>query len=317
VTLPADYLRYPRRRRGMDHDRYDWSPLVRRPPVEWPGGARLALWVMPALEWFPLAGPAGPVHPPGALDEPYPDYRGYTHRDYGNRVGIFRVMAALDRFGLRATAAVNAAVCARYPFLVHEGARRGWEFVAHGLDMGHLHHAGLAPGEEAAMVDEALGTVRRVTGQPVRGWLSPGGSESPRTLDLLAARGIEYVCDWVNDELPYPIRTAGGPLHALPYAHELADTTVIWERRHSAAEWAEQVRAAADWLHAEAGRRGGRALGLALHPWLIGQPHRIRALEAVLAHVMGHPGVWPATGGEILAAARAQDAGASLLPETP
>jgi peptidoglycan/xylan/chitin deacetylase (PgdA/CDA1 family) len=306
VTLPPEHLQYPRRRRGMDHDRYDWSPLPRRPPVAWPGGARLALWVLPVLEWFPLDMAGGPVRPAGAVDEPYPDFRSYTHRDYGHRVGVFRLMAALDRFGLRATAPVNAAVCDRYPLVIEEGLRRGWEFVAHGLHMGRPHHAGLSEADEAAMVDEALATVRRATGQAVRGWLSPANAESARTLDLLAARGIAYVCDWVNDELPYRLRTGAGDLHALPYAHELADTTVMWERHHTPAEWAEQLRAAFDCLYAEAGRAGGRALGLAVHPWCAGQPHRIRALEAVLAHATAHAGVWAATGGEVLAAWRAQ-----------
>jgi peptidoglycan/xylan/chitin deacetylase (PgdA/CDA1 family) len=292
----------------MDHDRYAWSPVVRRRPVEWPGGARVALWVMLALEWFPLDMPAGPVRVTGGLDEPYPDFRNYTHRDYGLRVGVFRLMGALDRLGLRATAAVNAAVCERCPFVIEEGRRREWEFVAHGIDMGHIHHGGLTAAEETALVDQALATVRQGAGTPVRGWLSPANSESARTLDLLPAREIEYVCDWVNDELPYPMRTASGPLYALPYAHELADTSVMWERHHSAAEWADQVRAAFDWLHAEAGRSGGRVLGLALHPWLVGQPHRIHALETVLAHVTAPSGVWAATGGEIVAAFRAQAA---------
>jgi peptidoglycan/xylan/chitin deacetylase (PgdA/CDA1 family) len=261
---------------------------------------------MPSLEWFPLDMPAAPFQPPGAVDAPYPDYRNYTHRDYGNRVGVFRVMEVLDRFGLRATAAVDAAVCERYPVVVEEGRRRGWEFVAHGLHMGRLHHAGLGEAEEAAMVDQALGTVRQITGQPVRGWLSPAHSESPRTLDLLAARGVEYVGDWVNDDLPFPLRTADGRLWALPYAHEVADVTVMWEHRHTAAEFAEQVRDHFDALYDEAGRHGGRVFTLPLHPWVIGQPHRIRALEQVLAHVARHAGVWPATGGEILDAFRAQ-----------
>jgi len=306
MTLPPDYLRYPHRRRGMDHDRYDWSILFRRPPVEWPGGARVALWVVVALQWFPLDGPATPFRPPGAVDEPYPDYRNYSHRDYGNRVGVFRVMAALDRAGVRATAAVNGAVCARYPTVTAEAVRRGWELAAHGVDMGRLHHAGLGEAEEAALVDEALAAVRAAAGQPARGWLSPAGAESPRTLDLLAARGVEYVMDWVNDDLPYRLRAAAGPLYAMPYAPEIADVTLIWQAHHTPREWAEQVRDRFEALDREAARHGGRILALPLHPWVIGQPHRIAALEQVLDQVLGHPAVWPATGAEILAAFRAQ-----------
>jgi peptidoglycan/xylan/chitin deacetylase (PgdA/CDA1 family) len=309
MTLPAEHLRYPRRRRGMDHERYDWTPILARPPVAWPGGARLALWVVVALQWFPLDMPAAPIRPAGAVDEPYPDYRNYSHRDYGNRVGVFRVMAALDRLGLRATAAVNAAVCVRYPFVVREVTRRGWELAAHGVDMGRLHHGGLGEAEEAALVDQALGPVRAAAGgRPVRGWLSPAGSESARTPDLLAARGVEYVCDWVNDDLPYSLRTTRGPLYAMPYGHDWSDVTLIWQAHHTAGEWAEQVEDRFDALYGEAERHGGRVLALALHPWCIGQPHRIAALERVLAHVLARPGVWPATGGELLDAFREQEA---------
>jgi allantoinase len=305
MALPADHLRYPARRPGMDHDRYPWSPLVDRPPVRWPGGARIALLVIPVLQWFPLDAPLTPLAPLGALDAPYPDYRAYTHRDYGSRVGIFRVMAVLDRLGLPATVAINAAVATRYPALLAEIGRRRWEIAAHGLHMGRLHHAGLDREAEAALVDEALGLLREASRQPVRGWLSPGGAESPHTLDLLAARGVSYVLDWVNDELPYRLRTESGRLHAMPYAHDLSDAVVIWERHHSAAEFADAVVEAFTVLDGEAARAGGRILALPLHPWIIGQPHRIGALERALGAIRGRAGVWPATAGEILDAWRA------------
>jgi peptidoglycan/xylan/chitin deacetylase (PgdA/CDA1 family) len=306
MALPEEYLRYAHRRRGMDHDRYDWSILFRRPRIEWPGGARIALWVVPSLEWFPLDMPAVPFRPTGGMERAYPDYWNYTHRDYGNRVGIFRMMSVLDTFGLRATAAVNAAVCERYPAVIEAGKGRGWEFIAHGLHMGRVHHVGLSREEEAAVVRDAAATVRRVTGQPVRGWLSPGNSQSLQTLDLLAEQGFEYVCDWVNDDLPYPMRVAGGRLVSMPYAHEISDTTIIWQFHHTAREFAEQVVDQFDLLYREAQKHGGRILSLSLHPWIIGQPHRIRALETALGHILSRAGVWPATGSEILAAFAAQ-----------
>lgn len=306
MALPEEYLRYPHRHRGMDHDRYDWSILFRRPRIDWPGGARVALWVVPSLEWFPLDMPAVPFRPTGGMERAYPDYWNYTHRDYGNRVGVFRIMSVLDTFGLRATAAVNAAVCERYPALIEAGRARGWEFIAHGLHMGRVHHVGLSREEEGTLVRDAVATVRRVTGQAVRGWLSPGNSESLHTLDLVAEQGIEYVCDWVNDDLPYPMRVAGGRLVSMPYSHEISDTTVIWQYHHTAAEFAEQIVDQFDLLYREAAKHGGRILSISLHPWIIGQPHRIRALEKALGHVMSRAGVWPATGSEILAAFAAQ-----------
>jgi allantoinase len=308
ATLPDDYLRYPLRRPGMDHDRYDWSIMPRRRPLEWPGGSRLAIWIITPLTWYPLTMAPQPRPPAGAFDDPYPNFRDYSHRDYGNRVGIFRIMQALDEVGLRATAPTNAAVCERYPALVAEALRRDWEFLGHGLDMDHQHNAALDEAEEARMVQSALATVRRATGQKVTGWLSPGNSQSPHTLDHLAANGVEYACDWVNDELPYPMRTRHGPLWAMPYSHDINDATMIWHGHHSPSEFAQQVEDQFDFLHAEAGHQGGRIFTLCVHSWCTGQPHRIAALERVLRHVAARPGTWAATGSEILAAVRAQTA---------
>ncbi len=302
MALPADHLTYPQRRLGMDHDLYEWSMLPRRAPLAWPGGARVALWVVVPLEWFPLDMGATPFRLPGGMERAYPDYWNYTHRDYGSRVGVFRIMSVLDRLGIRATAPVSAAICERYPAVIEAGKARGWEFAAHGLHMGQIHHAGLARDDEARIVSESIATVRRATGQPVTGWLSPGGSESPHTLDLVAEQGIEYVCDWVNDDLPYPLGTARGRLHSLPYAHELSDTTIIWQFHHSAEEFGQQVRDQFDLLYREAAGGGGRIVSLTVHPWIVGQPHRIKALHEALEHVMRHAAVWPATGAQILKA---------------
>ena len=303
--VDPEYLEYPRRRRGMDHDRYAWTALPERAPVTWPHGAGLALMAVVPLEWFPLDAAAGPVRPIGALDGLYPDYRGYTHRDYGNRVGAFRLFDVLGRAGLRATVPANAAICTRYPALIDAVCARGWEVVAHGLDMGRLHHAELTEAEEAGMIREALDTVRRATGQRIRGWLSPAGSESPRTLDLLARCGVDYVGDWLNDERPYAIRATGGPLWSVPFPHELSDVTVIWQHHHTAPEFARQILDAHEILTREARPGSGRLLAIGLHPWVSGQPHRTRALEPVLSWLRGQPGVWPATAAEVLDAVRA------------
>src|SRR5580704_17984725 len=148
MSVPRDYLKYVHRRYGMDHDRYIWSALPQRKKVSWPGGARVALWIVPTLEWFPLDMKGKPFKPPGALMTAYPDLRHYTLRDYGNRVGIFRVMKALDRFGIRASVAVNAAVAVRHPSLIKACIDRGSEVIANGLDMDNLHYEGLPKDEE-------------------------------------------------------------------------------------------------------------------------------------------------------------------------
>jgi peptidoglycan/xylan/chitin deacetylase (PgdA/CDA1 family) len=290
----------------MDHERYDWSIMPRRSPVTWPNDARLAVWVVAPLTWFPLDLPRLPRPPAGAFVDPFPNFRDYTHRDYGNRVGAFRLMDTLSRYGVPVTAPTNAAVCKRYPALVGEALRRDWEIAAHGLDMGGHHDASLAEDKEAGMIETALGTVRRATGQPVTGWLSPANGESPRTLDLLAGAGIEYVCDWVNDELPYPMRTKHGSIYAMPYSYDINDATMIWECHHSPSEFADQVLDQFHWLYNESRNQGGRIFTLVLHAWCIGQPHRIRALDRILQAIVDLPDVWMGTGAAILDRFRAQ-----------
>jgi allantoinase len=306
MSVPPDYLEYPNRRYGMDHERYAWSMLPRRTKVRWPGGARVALMVVPALEWFPLNMTGKPFKAPGAMMTPYPDLRHYTLRDYGNRVGIFRVMKALDRLGIRASVAVNAAVAARHSSLVKSCVERGWEVMANGLDMEHLHHSGLSPDEERRLIDETLAILRRVSGQTIRGWLSPARSESFATLDLVREAGIDYVCDWVNDDMPYAIETASGPLHAMPLPNDIDDHTLLVQSRQSEDQYTRQICDQFDVLHEEAAREGGRILALSLHPWVIGQPYRIGALERALGHVMSRSEIWTATASEILDAFTAQ-----------
>ncbi len=306
MSLPDDYLVYPLRRHGMDHDRYDWTMQPERKPVAWPGGARIALWVVAALEFFPLDQPAQPFKAPGGMVMPYPDLRHYTLRDYGNRVGVFRVFKVLDKLGIKASVAVNSRVAERYPFLIEEVNRRGWEIIAYGVDMGRLHYGGLSIEDETAQIKEAVGTLREMSGQPVTGWLSPAKSESMNTLDLVAAEGIEYVCDWINDDLPFPLRTANGEIIALPLSHEISDQTIIHHYRHSEQDFVDQVRDQFDVLYREATAADGRIMTVTIHPWLSGQPHRIRFLHEALRHITDHDGVWSASGAEIVAAFKDQ-----------
>ena len=307
VALDPGYLDYPKRRYGMDHERYEWSMLTERAPVAWPGGAKLALWVNVAVQFFPLNQSGKPFAPPGGLSTAYPDLRHFTLRDYGNRVGIFRCLEALDAQAVKPTFSVNAAIAQRYPKLLERLAARGDEVLACSWHMDSLHSGEMAEADEQALIERTLTTLRKATGQPVRGWLSPAHSQSLNTPDLLAAQGVHYLGDWLNDELPYPFHTKHGELVALPLSLELDDQFIIQNNLHSEWQYADQVKDACDHLLAEAQAHGqGRLLALSIHPWLLGQPHRIAALEVVLAHLAAQPGVWSASAGEIVAAWRRQ-----------
>jgi peptidoglycan/xylan/chitin deacetylase (PgdA/CDA1 family) len=302
MALEPNHLEYPRRAYGMDHARYEWSMLTDRPRVQWPDGKTLAVWVNVSLEHFPLSPTGKPVKLPGAMTMPYPDLRHYTLRDYGNRVGIYRFLKAFKQLGVQASFAVNAELAVRYPALLAALSDHGGEVLGHSWNMDTPHAGGLAEADEAALIERSLSTLRVATGKPVKGWLSPGKLQSPNTPELLRAHGVEYFADWVNDELPYEFRTARGPLWAMPLTTEIEDRFVVMDNQHSEESWSEQVKDACDLLLAESREQGGRLLAISLHPWVMGQPHRMKHLEAALAHVLAQPGVWNAQPGEILSA---------------
>jgi peptidoglycan/xylan/chitin deacetylase (PgdA/CDA1 family) len=304
--LPASYFEYPWRRKGLDHDRFPFRILPKAAPVAWPGKARVALWIAVHMGHFPMDMPAAPFKAAGGMERPYPSYWDYTQRDYGNRIGIYRLMKALDARGLRATALMNAVLAARYPALMKEIAASRWEVAAAGVDMGKLHHSGLAEAEERALVKQAVDTLRGVFGKSVRGWHSPAHSQSMRTLDLVAEAGLDYVTDWINDDMPYSMATSAGTLTSMPLDWDMSDQRLLFGQHMATSDFVDQVKRAFVTLDAEArSTGGGRILSLTITPWLMGQPHRIRALDELLDHLLAQGGIWPATGAEIVDAWRA------------
>jgi allantoinase len=306
MTIPPDHLHYARRRTGLDHEWFAHRSVFERPPLRWPGGAKLALWIAVPIEFFPLDAPAQPFRPIGGLDRAYPDVWGFSNRDYGNRVGLYRIMRTLDRFGIRATAAVNSDIAGRYPRLLEAVLRRDWEVMASGVNMGRLHHGGLTLDAERALISESVTTLRKAAGRPIVGWHSPGHSQSMNTLALLPVQGITYVADWINDDLPYAVHTPAGALHALPLTHELSDRKILVQHDRMVEDYETQVLGAAHQLAAESERYGGRLLSLSVSPWIIGYPHRIGALERTLDAILKAGSVWPATGAQIIEAFKAQ-----------
>ncbi|PHS75628.1 MAG: polysaccharide deacetylase [Robiginitomaculum sp.] len=306
MALPKSYLKYPKRKKGMDHDLYPYSNMFERTPVAWPKNKNVALWVTVALEYFPLtSNNETPFKAPGNMVTPYPDYRTYTAREYGNRVGIYRILKAFDKLGIKASFPTNAALAKRYPFLIEEIAKRGHEFIGHGTDMNALHWGGMDIDVEHKQIKSALDGLRKATGQDVSGWLSPARSESQNTLALLAEQGIEYACDWVNDDMPYMIGE-GEKLIAMPHTMELDDHQLLVNLGQNEKTWQEQILTAFDLLHRESKIHGGRILHISLTPYVIGQAWRIKALRDTLEILIETGWVWNATGAEIAAEWRSQ-----------
>ncbi len=268
-------------------------------------GAKVALWVCVHVEWHPLNPSGKPFKAPGAMQTPYPDLRHFTTRDYGNRVGVYRLMRVLGDLGIRASFAIQGRVAERYPSLVRDIAAEGHEPIAHSMHMDTLHHGGLSEAEEAALIDRSVGVLEDVSGRKVTGWLSPAKQASPRTLELLAERGLAYTCDWPNDDLPYRMTTPRGPILSLPHSSELSDRSVLIANHCSEDEWREQLCDQFDGLAKEAETAGGRVLSVPLTTYIAGLPYRIHALEAALRHAL-KGGAKAMTGTQIAAAFSAQ-----------
>jgi allantoinase len=305
--LPDDYFVYPHRRRGMDHARYPYRILPRTRPVQWPGGARIALWVAVHAGHFPMDMPLKPFTAPGGMERPYPSFWDFTQRDYGNRIGIYRLMQAMGSRGVKGTALISAMLAREYPVLMDDIARAGWEPACAGLDMGHLHHGGVAEADERAWIALATSLLRGRFGDAVQGWHSPAHSESHRTPDIVAGAGYAWTSGWLNDDMPYAFATEAGTLTAMPLPQDLADQRMLHQQNMATEDFVNAVLAAHAALDAEAQTTGsGRILTVSVTPWLMGQPHRIRAFAAMLDAILARGSVWSATGSEIVQAWRVQ-----------
>lgn len=305
--MTAGRLTYPHRHRGLDHDWFPHEPTHKRATARWPDGKRIALWITVPVEFFPLDAPLQPFRPLGGLMLGYPDLWNFSSRDYGMRIGIYRIMQVLDRYGLRATAAVNSEAAARYPRIIDELAARKWEFMANGVDMGHVHHGNLSLTDERELIRSAHETLAKVSGSSVCGWHSPGRSHSQNTLMLLAERGFQYVTDWANDDMPYPVKTTAGSLYAMPLTYEWSDRLLLAQHNLTVEDYEAQAMQAFRRLHDEAGQHDrGRILSLSISPWILGYPHRIGALDRLLSQIIKIGSVWHATGMEIVTAYRSQ-----------
>jgi allantoinase len=251
------------------HSRFDYSPLIDRPKLTWPNGARVALWVIPNIEHFLFDRPAARIS--GGPVAPSPDVMNYSWRDYGVRVGIWRMMEVMQRHGVRGTVALNSDVCSEYPRIIEEGKRLGWEWMGHGIT-NSIRIGDQSEAEQRELVKESVTVITKSVGKKPRGWLSPGLTETVNTLDYLAENGIEYVGNWVNDEQPYPMKVKTGSMISMPYSSELNDIPALLSLHQSPERFGQMICDQFDVLY-EDGAKTGRVMSICLHPFLTGHPH--------------------------------------------
>lgn len=288
------------------HGRYGYSALPDRPLYDWPGGRRLAVYVALNLETFDFGSGLGAELAPGG---PQPDVLNYAWRDWGNRVGAWRVKAILDALALPASVLVNSRLYADCPGLIEAFRARGDEIVGHGRTNAE-RQGSLDEAAERALIAEATALLTEHEGKPPSGWLGPWISQSRITPDLLAEAGYRYLLDWAHDDQPVWFGTrGGGRILSVPYPQELNDIPAIVARKETGRAFADAISDAFDEM-LEQSRHAPLVMGIALHPYIVGQPHRLRPLRAVLARIAAQRDtVWLTTAGAIAAHAAGAMAG--------
>lgn len=273
---------------------YHYSPIVDRDPIAWPGAARVAVYIGLNVEHFLFDQPSTSIWP--ATAHLSPDALNHGWRDYGARVGIWRIIDTLDRHGIQPSVLLNSDVVEQYPQIMTAGLERDWTWLAHGRTNSRLHN-GLDLDEERHLLSEITDTIRAATGRAPRGWMGPGLTETHRTPELLAELGYDYVLDWTNDDQPYPLAVPG--MLSVPYTVELNDL-LLFGKGTTGPDFLQMVIDTYEQLRADSAT-SGRVMAIALHPFVIGQPSRLRYLDRALGYLSAQPDAWLTNADDIAA----------------
>ena len=279
-----------------DPDIYAYSPYNNRPKITWPNGARVAFWVAPNIEFYETHPPPNPVRQD--MSRPAPDVVFYAHRDYGNRVGVWRMMEAMDRYGVRGSVSLNVAVCDHHPEIIEACVERDWELFSHGV-YNTRYQYGMSEAHHRELIEDVIETIKKASGQKLAGWLSPALSNTEQTLDLLAEYDVLYTCDLFHDDQPQPVKVKKNKLISIPYSLEMNDIVVYHQINSSPPhQYTEVIKRQFDQLYEE-GAENGTVMCIPLHPFLVGQPHRVGPFAEALEYITSHDDVWVTTGREI------------------
>jgi allantoinase len=276
--------------------RADYSAIVDRPPLKLPNNARLIFWTVVNYEVWDIGKPMARQVIPAPTGVPLlPDVPNWSWHEYGMRVGAWRFFELYERLGIKPSLSANARICEDYPRVAEQAKRAGWEFMGHAYEQGPIHKEA----EQAAMINRSMDVIEKFTGTRPAGWMGPGLTQTLETPDLLAKAGVKYIADWVYDDEPTVIKTANGPLVTLPYTVELNDIPMMIVQYHQSDYLLKRTIDQFDRLYAESAQRA-KIVALAIHPYISGQPHRIKYLEAIYDYVNRFDGVLHWNGEQIL-----------------
>ena len=278
----------------MENTRYDFSPIVTREPFELPHGARVAVYIAVAIEYWAFDSEQWSA--PG-VNTPPPNLFQYAPRDYGNRIGLWRIMDVLDKHSIKATAFLNSDVCKHYPFISAACKERDWEFVAHSTSNAVML-AGKSEAEEREIIHTTMDVISEAAGRRPIGWIGAALAETFNTPDILAEEGIKYVSDWVCDDQPFPMNVKTGNLISMPYSLDLNDIPAFIMNGLTPKQFYEMIVDQFDTFYRE-GESQARVMSLGIHHFLMGQPYRIAWLDKAIEYMKGFDDVWFATSGDI------------------
>jgi peptidoglycan/xylan/chitin deacetylase (PgdA/CDA1 family) len=279
--------------------RYDWLPLPKRKPLRWPDGKRLAVIVTMNCEYWDLVKPSkepyyagGPPMLPDPLPGDVADFPNFTWREYGLRVGVWRLFRLFERAGVPLSCTLNAKTALERREIVDHAIARGWELVAHNYEQGELlTRYTFDEAKEREVIRATLDVYERVVGRRAKGWLSSSLRGTPRTPDILAAHGLVFFCDYMNDDQPYLIHTDHGPIVNVPYSIEINDFTFFHRRAMTTWDAARMLKDNFDELYAESAETG-KLMNVGLHPHVSGHPHRMPCFREFLEHAQRRDDVW-------------------------
>jgi allantoinase len=280
----------------LPRDRIPYSAIVDRKPLKGPDGARIIVWPIVNVEEWQIERPMPrQVLPPPTGVTTLPDVPNWAWHEYGMRVGFWRLKAAFDRHGIVPSLSINGNVCNSYPRVAQAAHDAGWEFMGHGFVQMPIHKVE----DQEGMIRQTVDTIERFTGKKPVGWLGPGLTQTYDTVDMLHRAGIRYVGDWVLDDQPCAFKAGDGEMIAMPYPVEINDVPMIAVQHHTSDVLLQRIKDTFDRLYQE-GDEHVRVMGIAVHPFLTGVPHRIKYLEEALAYITGHAHVRFMTGAQIL-----------------
>jgi allantoinase len=277
-------------------ERIPYSPIVDRPPLRLPGGARVAVWtIVNVEEWSDERAMPRTVLPPPYGQPLLPDLPNWAWHEYGMRVGFWRFLDFFKNINLKTTLAINGNVCTSYAPVAKAALDAGWEFMGHGFVQRPTHHVE----DQRKMVRDTIAAIKAFTGKAPRGWESPGLTETLESIDILAEEGIEYVADWVLDDQPVRIETRRGPIVSVPYSVEMNDIAMMQIQNHPSSEWLQRGIDTFDRLWKD-GEKQPRVMAISVHPYISGVPHRIGYVEKLYEYILSREGVATMTGEQIL-----------------